>query len=92
LKHSGSIVYHIGDFFLGQHGEAVYDFAAKGSAWRFEFLFRPVDSADAFAVVAAVGVFAVVDYYARVEEGAADVPEDVGETTGLWDFCVSWSS
>jgi hypothetical protein len=33
--------------------------------------------------VAAVGVFAVVDYYARVEERAADVPEDVGETTGL---------
>jgi hypothetical protein len=61
----------------------VYDFAAKGSARRFEFLFCPVDSADAFAIVAAVGVFAVVDYYARVEERAADVPEDVGETTGL---------
>jgi hypothetical protein len=63
------------------------DFAAKGSAWRFEFRFCPVDSTDAFAIVAAVGVFAFVDYYAGVEEGAADVPEDVGETTGL--DCVS---
>ena len=63
------------------------DFAAKGTAWRLEFWFRPVDSADAFAVVAAVGVFSFVDHYASMQKGTADCPEDVGETTGL--DCVS---
>ena len=40
------------------------DLAAKGAAWRLEFRLGPVDSADAFAVVAAIGVFSFVDYYA----------------------------
>ena len=55
----------------------MYDFAAKGAAWRLEFWFRPVDSADAFAIVAAVCVFSFVDYYAGMKQGAADGPENV---------------
>jgi hypothetical protein len=39
------------------------DFAAKGATWRFEFWFCPVYSTDAFAIVAAVGVFSFVDDY-----------------------------
>ena len=87
LKHSGSVVDYICNFFLRQHGEAMDDFAAKSAAWGLEFRFRPVDSADAFAVVAAIGVFSFVDHYAGMQEGAADGPEDVGKTTGL--DCVS---
>lgn len=53
------------------------DFAAKGAAWRLEFGFRPVDSTDTFAIVAAVCIFSFVDYYAGVKQGAADGPEDI---------------
>lgn len=53
------------------------DFATKGAARRLEFGFRPVDTADAFAIVAAVCIFSFVDYYAGMQQGAADGPEDV---------------
>lgn len=66
LEYPRSVVDYFGDFFLGQHGKAVDYLAAKGSTWRFEFWFCPVDSADAFAIVAAVCIFSFVDNHARM--------------------------
>jgi hypothetical protein len=44
------------------------DLAAKGAAWGLEFWFRPVYSADAFAIVTAVCIFSFVDDYAGMQE------------------------
>lgn len=82
-KYARSVVDDVGDFLLGQDGETVDDLAAKSATRRFEFGSCPVDSADAFAIVAAVSVFAVVDHHTRVEEGATNCPEYRGKTTGL---------
>ena len=64
MKDSGSVVDYVRNLFLGQYGEAMDDFAAKGAARRFEFWFCPVYTTDTFAIVAAVGVFSFVDDYA----------------------------
>ena len=48
-----------------------------------------VDACEVAACVPAVGVFAVADADAGVEEGAADGPEEAGEPAGLLSWSVS---
>lgn len=45
--------------------------------------FGPVDTGDARAAVASVGIFFAVYDDAGVEEGGADEPEGGGDATGL---------
>ena len=68
---------------LGAEGEALQDVAAPGAAGRLEARFGPVDAGDVAAVMPAVGIFFAADYNARVEEGAAEGPEDRGQAAGL---------
>jgi hypothetical protein len=71
-------------------GEALEQCAAECAAGWFELGFREVDAGGVAAVVAAVGIFAAADYDARVQEGAAERPEDGGEAAGLCLLEVCW--
>lgn len=63
------------DFVRGMEGEALQDAYAVSASRRLVFWSRVVDACDTAFVVAAVGIFAIVDDYARVKETTADRPE-----------------
>ena len=77
------LTYDSVDFFFSSESEALQDRSSECAAGWFETGRGPVDAREVSAVVPAVGVFAVVDYDARVEEGGAEAPEEGGEAAGL---------
>lgn len=69
--------------------EALQDGGAKGSARGLGARGRVVDSGEVAAGVAAVGVLAVADADAGVEEGGADCVEEGRQAAGLDGETVS---
>lgn len=63
------------DFGRGVEGEALQDADAVCASRRLVFRSRVVDACDTAFVVAAICIFAIVDYNSRVEEATADRPE-----------------
>ena len=66
------------DLGLGAECEAMQDGGAKGASRWFQMWLCPVDPGHAAFVVSAVGIFTIIDNDARMEEAAANRPEDGG--------------
>lgn len=82
-KFLAGFAYHGFDLGFRLEGEALQDVAAECAARGLEFGARVVDASCIAPVVAAEGVFAAVYYDARVEEGAAEGPEEGGQFAWL---------
>jgi len=83
-----NLLHHAVDLSLCAEREALQNVAAPCAAGRLELGSRPVDAGGVALVMAAVGVFAAADYDARVQEAAADGPEDGGQAAGLLGVLV----
>lgn len=70
------LLYNGLELLCGSKGEAVEDGLLEGAAWRFLAGLCPVDARQVPPVVAAIGIFFIANDDARVEQRAANGPED----------------